>query len=1034
MRFINVFVIILMLLLIGCEKNNDQPEWQKKYTDTETVREMFANPPMFYAPHAFWFWDDTIRDENFAASMIDEMAKQRLNPGYAHPRSSMDRLNPKFSSLPYEQYLEEPWFNSFGNALQKAKDYGLTLGYCDEYDWPSGQAAGRVLKQHPELEAKYLDWQRHEVEASSTIQFDSIDFAVAARLINQKIDASSLQLVGEGKNLTWSVPEGEWVVYTYTKKFHAGLDGGKVNYLDPKLMEAFIPLVHEQYAKRFGDEMGNSIPGVFVDNEGDYGWRMAWSEYLPKRYQEMKGQDIRLWLPLLTEKDSEGLYAKARCDWFEVVSDVYENCYFTPMVDWLSNHNMYYISNLWEESLLLQAAAMGDFMRVTRKTTMPGTDCLLMKSQDVHDFKEVQTIAELEDRPFMSEIMGVAGWEQTPEMMKMTINSITAFGVNHVVPHGINLNRKVETDPFPPDWFIENPYWPYLRYWTDFSRRASFITRQSKLVADVLLYNPQESIWANSEGIFSHDEGYTMSESSEVWDKLSIETNQIYSDAMREMNKNNIDFLIADKYYLNDGKVESIDKLTKININDHEFSALVLPPVCVISHVASTKILEFAENGGVVIILGELPQGSPEEGLTDNVIINQMKALMQLPNVIDLSVDKNKLARMVTVLNERLEPQIRLENSGRLYTAHRKIATTDFYWLANNTDTVRNFSAWLKDGEGVAEIWNCETGEITTVHSGKDNGYNRVSLTLQPYEGYWLVFNPDGMEFENNKVTGGHSTEEIILNDKWTVSYPGVDTIYRTSARSQSSTDKEINESKLKLGFNDSSWEYSSFISGKKSLAKKAKMGDEGADQSDADSYVYWRINVPVGAKTMIFPGSMNGTEIWIDGKKEKLSVSSVKLPDNAHLAAFARLFEEDTLPTCPLKFVVEYTKNCTLRSWYEYGLEQYTGYVDYETNVNIEKQDEKVYVDLGKVKYMAEVFINDQSVGARLWPPFKFDISSQLRTGDNKIRIRIGNLMVNEMWKNEDMGTLRTWGWIGNPDFNKYNAGLFGPITLVNQ
>ncbi len=28
----------------------------------------------------------------------------------------------------------------------------------------------------------------------------------------------------------------------------------------------------------------------------------------------------------------------------------------------------------------------------------------------------------LEDRPFMSEIMGVAGWEQTPAMMKMTIN------------------------------------------------------------------------------------------------------------------------------------------------------------------------------------------------------------------------------------------------------------------------------------------------------------------------------------------------------------------------------------------------------------------------------------------------------------------------------------------------------------------------------------------------------------------------------------------------------------------------------------
>ncbi len=46
--------------------------------------------------------------------------------------------------------------------------------------------------------------------------------------------------------------------------------------------------------------MGKTIPGVFVDNEGDYGWRMAWSEYLAQRYKERKTSDIRLWLPLLT--------------------------------------------------------------------------------------------------------------------------------------------------------------------------------------------------------------------------------------------------------------------------------------------------------------------------------------------------------------------------------------------------------------------------------------------------------------------------------------------------------------------------------------------------------------------------------------------------------------------------------------------------------------------------------------------------------------------------------------------------------------
>jgi hypothetical protein len=1016
----NIFICIPMgvLLMAGCVNKLEQPEWKKKYNDPQTVRKMFVEPPMFYAPHTFWFWDDTIRDEHFAASMIKEMAGQRLNPGYAHPRSSQLRLNNKYPSLPYDQYLEKPWFNSFGNALKKAKDNGLTLGYCDEYDWPSGQAAGRVLKQHPELEAKYLDWKRYVVKGKSTILFDSIDFAVAGKKVNKEIDASSLQLIGEGNKLKWTAPEGDWVVYTYAKKFHAGFDGGKVNYLDPKLMDVFIPLVHEQYAKHFGNDMGKSIPGVFVDNEGDYGWQMAWSEYLEQRYKEMKNQDIRLWLPLLTEKDKDGLFVKARCDWFDAVSDVYNKCYFEPLVGWLNKYNMYYISNLWEESLLWQTMAMGDFMRVTRTANMPGTDCLLMKSQDVHDFKEVQTISELEDRPFMSEIMGVAGWEQTPEMMKMTINSITSFGVNHVVPHGIYVNRKLETIPYPADWFTENPYWPYLHYWTDFARRAAFVTRQSKLVADVLLINPLESVWALTEDYFSN-------ERTKKWDTYSVKTDQLYSDAMREMNKNNIDFLIADKYYLDNSRVESVNNSTKITINNHEFSAIVLPPVCVISHVASNKVLEFAKKGGVVVILGDLPQGSPEEGMKDTVIINQMSTLKKLSNVIDLAADKNILGKMVTTLNEKVKPQIRLENAGRLYTSHRKIANNDFYWFANNTDTTRNFTAWLRDGEGGTEIWDCETGKIKTVGSEKDNGYNKVSLTLQPYEGYWLVYNPQG-KIQNESKQVQTSAKEIILDGKWTLSYPGKDTIYKTTAKVQEVADKVINVEKLKPDYDDSNWKYYR-------IENPTDTKEATKPENTENYYIYWRTKIPVGSKSMIFPPEMSEMDIWIDGEKTHLTGNSIKLPADAGLLSFAWPSENRKLfLTSPLKFVVDEKANCTLQSWYIYGLQQYTGYVDYETYINTDKRNTAVSIDLGHVKYMAEVFVNDKSVGARLWPPFAFDISKELKQGENKIRIRVGNLMVGDIWIKEDLGKLRTWGWSGAPNFDKYDAGLFGPVKLL--
>lgn len=988
-------------------KKDTQPEWLKKYNDRE-INDLFHNPPMFYAPHTFWFWDDVIKDEHTAASMAEQMAKQGLNPGYAHPRSGFDN---SVTALPVEQYLAEPWFTSFSNALQTAKQNGLTLGYCDEYNWPSGQAAGKVLQKHPELEATYLSPRRYYASGKTEVKYDSVDFVVAGKLINKQIDASSLRVIGEGKNIRWTVPPGDWMIYTYTIKTHQGIDGGKVNYLDPKLMEVFMPLVHEQYDKHFKNEMGKGIPGVFVDNEGDFGWKMAWSEHLAGQYQSKKKRDIRTWLPLLTEKDKDGLFVVARCDWFDVVSDVYNESYFKPLVSWLKERNMYYISNLWEESLQLQTIAVGDLMRTTRYATMPGNDCLEMKSQDVHDFKEVQSVAEFEDRPLMSEIMGVAGWIQSPEMMKMSINSVTSFGVSHVVPHGIYMNRQLETIPFPSDWFTDNPYWNYLHQWTDFARRAAFITRQSRLVADVLLVNPLETVWSFSENYFSEEKGVQ----NAPWDPRVVETDQVYADAMRKMNRENIDFLIADKYYLAKGAVQPVKGNAKITINNHDFRAIVLPATYVIPRSSFKKIFDFAKQGGLVVLLGELPQGSPEKGLNDKTIISQANALKQFPNVINLASGKDKMDTMVAVLNKKMEPQIRLENSGRLYTAQRKIGHTNLYWFANNTDTLKHFTAWVRDGKGVAEIWDCETGEKKNISSANDGKYQKVSLTLQPFEAYWLAFNPENTTPVDIKQpeTG---IKEKAIDTKWTLSYPDGNTVCKTTAKVLYSDASPMDNDMLQSGYNDSNWKYYS----------------RKEENENKSPYSYWRMNIPVGAKSVIVPSYLLGKEIWLNDKKMSVTDSLIPLAPESGLLSFVLNRKDEKLSIAPFKFKVGTEENKELASWYTYGLQQYTGFLEYETQITINDTSAAVSIDLGEVKYMAEVFVNGKSVGARLWPPFKFDISGALKPGDNKIKVRIGNLIANEMWMKEDMGKLRTWGWQGIPDLNQYDAGLFGPVKLV--
>ena len=220
-------------------------------------------------------------------------------------------------------------------------------------------------------------------------------------------------------------------------------------------------------------------------------------------------------------------------------------------------------------------------------------------------------------------------------------------------------------------------------------------------------------------------------------------------------------------------------------------------------------------------------------------------------------------------------------------------------------------------------------------------------------------------------------------------------------------------------------------LSGRPNAGNQRYLQEAEKKRTAAGNYVYWRMNIPVGAKSMVFSSNMAGTDVWIDGQRSTLTGTSITLPADAKLLAFAGLIGDEKMPVAPFRFVVGSTGNADLKSWITYGLDEYTGYIDYETTVNTTRTGSNISIDLGKVQYMAELFVNDRSVGARLWPPFTFDLSKALKQGDNKIRVRVGNIMLNRMRTNDNMGTLATWGWVF-PDFDKCDAGLWGPVKLI--
>ncbi|RLD97587.1 MAG: hypothetical protein DRJ13_12085 [Bacteroidetes bacterium] len=133
-----------------------------------------------------------------------------------------------------------------------------------------------------------------------------------------------------------------------------------------------------------------------------------------------------------------------------------------------------------------------------------------------------------------------------------------------------------------------------------------------------------------------------------------------------------------------------------------------------------------------------------------------------------------------------------------------------------------------------------------------------------------------------------------------------------------------------------------------------------------------------------------------------------------------------------PLEFSCKGKSQGAIGSWLNYGLHKFSGVVDYETTFYLDQAFGDVSLDLGRVSYLAEVWINGYHAGSRLWRPFTFDISDYVKEGENEIRIRVGNLVVNEMSLINDVEeSIIVWGRTGIPLLKDLDAGLFGPVKI---
>ena len=129
-------------------------------------------------------------------------------------------------------------------------------------------------------------------------------------------------------------------------------------------------------------------------------------------------------------------------------------------------------------------------------------------------------------------------------------------------------------------------------------------------------------------------------------------------------------------------------------------------------------------------------------------------------------------------------------------------------------------------------------------------------------------------------------------------------------------------------------------------------------------------------------------------------------------------------------------------------GIKYFSGTATYQNKFTIDNKaiGGKIFIDLGEIRDVAEIFINGKSAGILWQKPFKADISSLVIAGINDLKVEVVNMWVNrltgdmmsdpkEPYCRTNHYYMKSEIWPGGDEpFRIQTSGLLGPVKLICQ
>ncbi|MDX1936614.1 MAG: glycosyl hydrolase [Flavihumibacter sp.] len=138
--------------------------------------------------------------------------------------------------------------------------------------------------------------------------------------------------------------------------------------------------------------------------------------------------------------------------------------------------------------------------------------------------------------------------------------------------------------------------------------------------------------------------------------------------------------------------------------------------------------------------------------------------------------------------------------------------------------------------------------------------------------------------------------------------------------------------------------------------------------------------------------------------------------------------------------FTAKFNKLASWTDNADTGIKYFSGTATYTKTINASAnwftKDAELWLNLGDVKNIAELSVNGKPLGIVWKKPFRVNVTSALKPGNNKIEIKVTNLWVNRLIGDAQPGvtnkiTYTTMPFY-QPDAPLLPAGLLGPVTIM--